>query len=165
MKRTKRLFAFYMLSLLGFSNTSFASPHGTHVLRDDHPAHYDDGRPAPIYRLNAQDEGIVLRHGEGRINRTFTGRARPSSTSTKERITYIMTEPVPSVGRPALRLAETCVFGRSLESIYRSANRALRIAARLHRRGFFGTGMSGTCSTLGLRIQPRRPIGFRSHRI
>ncbi len=31
----------------------------------DHPITYPDGRPAPRYRLEARDQGVVLRHGSG----------------------------------------------------------------------------------------------------
>jgi hypothetical protein len=39
--------------------------HGARLVRIDRPQIYPDGRPAPVFRLEAQDGGIVYRHGSG----------------------------------------------------------------------------------------------------
>jgi predicted GH43/DUF377 family glycosyl hydrolase len=53
--------AFLLLTLAAFA----AEPVGSHLIQIRNPQNYPDGRPAALYRLDARDHGIVLRHGGG----------------------------------------------------------------------------------------------------
>ena len=51
--------------LVNLSAALPAETTGSQVVRAVAPAKYVDGRPAAQYRLAAQDQGVVLRHGDG----------------------------------------------------------------------------------------------------
>jgi hypothetical protein len=56
------------LILAGLSLTFGWLPGGiaaTHMIPEKDVQSYTDGRPAAHYRLEAKDQGIVLRHGDG----------------------------------------------------------------------------------------------------
>ena len=58
------IFAVILLAGMAMSG-AFAEPAGSRVVPATTTVSYPDGRPAAAFRLNAADEGVVLKHGDG----------------------------------------------------------------------------------------------------
>ncbi len=75
--------AFILLAASAMLAAALASPRcivqaaaksrGTHIVPDEHPVTYPDHRPVARYRLEAQDAGVVFRHGRGPHHSDYLG--------------------------------------------------------------------------------------------
>src|SRR5438552_3192791 len=106
---------------------------------------YKDGRPAAKYRLDAVDQGRILRHGDGRASAIRSAHGRPLSLNGKAPITCTMTARGRRVGWHALLRARILPTGprKGRSSLW--AQRATWIPARPRRRGCITMASGGTC--------------------
>jgi len=63
--RPRYLFAISFSAIVGSSLFGCADSYGADIVPTTNVVTYADGRPAAKYRLDAEDAGVVLRHGDG----------------------------------------------------------------------------------------------------